>query len=376
MQCNVPVTFLTATLPDRLYSTLVSQCRIPANHKLIRAPADRKEHRYVVIEVKDNLVRRTVAFIKASAEKIKGTSRGIVFVRSKKDGSELQEHLPGVDLMTGDVKEENIRKLMIQRWKTGQSGGWIIGTSSLIQGVDYPEVDLVVFMQPPWGMVDFVQGAGRAGRSGKLSQVVLLHMGQSSYPHLPDDLDLICGAEMGNWLKSTGVCRRLGISECMDKAKTTCQLLDGAAKCDVCLPDPAINEILNASLPSPCDQHAVALPQPLAPPTNRKTQPQAQLPVPALRPQPAPPNVTRTSTKERDLLEARNATMRDCISKLKVLGDTCVVCHAVTRGRSTKKSHTMCFNQATDKRLKRFYDWNKPSHRITGPVRDQLIVKL
>lgn len=190
--------------------------------------------------------------------------------------------LQRVDLITRELDNETVRQGMIQKWMEDRSNGWIIGTSCLIQVIDYQDVHIVVFVGSPWGMIDLVQGAGRGGRNGSMSQVVLIHEGEARGSK--GDEDLGCAGEMKNWVNNESECRRLGISRC--SGETTCQSLEGAALCDICKEDQEITSMLtdNPSFQMPSG----GLPSvSLLPPTNSETELSTQLDMPELLPRPA-----------------------------------------------------------------------------------------
>ncbi|KAG6021026.1 hypothetical protein E4U40_005639 [Claviceps sp. LM458 group G5] len=54
---------------------------------------------------------------------------------------------------------------VIQSWK--ESGGCVVATSSLGTGVSYKDVALTVHVGMPYGLIDFAQESGRAGRDGE-----------------------------------------------------------------------------------------------------------------------------------------------------------------------------------------------------------------
>ena len=37
---------------------------------------------------------------------------------------------------------------------------WIVSTTALLHGVDYPRADAIIFLDLPFGLYDFIQGAG------------------------------------------------------------------------------------------------------------------------------------------------------------------------------------------------------------------------
>ncbi len=43
-------------------------------------------------------------------------------------------------------------------------GGWIVATTALGTGVDYPGIVFVLHAGMPYGMIDYAQESGRAGR--------------------------------------------------------------------------------------------------------------------------------------------------------------------------------------------------------------------
>src|SRR5579872_2071075 len=144
-KCGIPVMFLTATLPPRILSAFIQHCKIPAEFNGLRGPTDRKEHCYTVFKIdEENIIFKTAAFVSSATDKIfkEAIQRGIIYVRTIEDGKSLQNKVPGVDFIYGRINN-SAREKMIKKWKEGQTTGWIIGTSALIQGVDYPNVHLV-----------------------------------------------------------------------------------------------------------------------------------------------------------------------------------------------------------------------------------------
>lgn len=359
IRCKVPLTLLTATLPPRLEKPLIEACNFP-EHKLIRAPSDRNEHQYTVLRVeKKDLTKRSIDFVKVSTRHLEGSRRrGIIFVRSKAIGEEIKAHLPpGVDFVTGEVTDDKARESMIQKWMSGRSGGWIIGTTCLIQGLDYPDVHLVVFAGSPWGLIDFVQGAGRGGRSGAMSRIVVIHAGEARRATVEQDLG--CANEMVAWVENTSECRRLGISRCMDGGTMTCQSLEGAIYCDICRPDADVISMLNALVPlDDGPAHPPLARVPLIPPVDSETEPLTQLAMPELRPQPARSTIIRASEAAEASQEERVAQAKECMSTLQAFGENCGACH-VKEMTFTGERHRMCLNKGGPE-LSSLYDWNKP----------------
>lgn len=368
MALKVPITFLTATLPIRLESKLKEIILIPPEHTVIRAGTGRPEHQYILFQTsKDKLFQHAVAFVFLSSSLLlHDERRGILFVRSKEMGESIHAMLPQLDFIHADITDNQVRSRMLQKWKDGRSGGWIIGTTSLIQGVDYHNVHIVVFVASPFNMIDFVQGAGRAGRNGQHSRVVVLNAGNPFGPSKGDNDDLSCKRDMVYWLTRSD-CRRLGISECMDRESHTCASLPGAVLCDKCQPNHDLKELWQKVAGFDLSSQDGTLEPMLttAASTLTPVDPPTQLNVVPLRPRLALPNVLLNSMKELGLRHARMQTALECIDLLVSFSPNCGICHAESGGKTwtgvMHKTHKDC--KVTGMHFKSFYDWNKPSVR-------------
>lgn len=369
MTCRVPLTLLSATLPTKLVQGLMDKLNLPKETNVIRAPTNRQEHHYAIWEVhKQSLVKTTAAFIHLCSSLLHGSQRGIVFVRSKDEGRRLAEHFGNLDFVHSGVEEED-RLGMIHRWKSGLSGGWIIGTTSLIQGVDYYDVHLVVFMGPTFGMVDLVQGAGRAGRNGKHSRVVVLNT-KDLYQNRDND-DFGCRRELINWLQDNG-CRRVGISQCMDGIISTCATLPNAYPCDVCGRDEELDgvwekaKLLDISHISKggAVQLTLGHTSPLS--TGLLIQAQAnppmQLDVAPLVFQVAPLVALRKSNEENALRANLEKIATECFEKLLEFGGNCATCFLAHQRLINGKHSSFkdCWGGQFPPHWARIYDYNKP----------------
>jgi hypothetical protein len=366
MQTKVPITYLTATLPIRLEPTLKRMLIMPSEHTVIRANTARPEHQYFVLHSsKDELFQIAVAFIHLiSSISLRDERRGIIFVRSKEMGENLRTMFPQMDFIHADIKDDRTRLEMMAKWRCGRTGGWIIGTTSLIQGIDYHDVHLVVFVASPFGLFDLVQGAGRAGRNGAPSKIIVIHCGKPPGPSKDDPQDLSCKREMVKWLTDTR-CRRAIISECMDGAIRTCRTLPNAILCDKCEPNHNLRELWGkAKQFDPDTEPGTSLElrlttiastlSPLEPPTP--------LPMIPIRPRIAPPAVIRHSLHQLSLREARVQVALECIVYLEAFAPNCGICSAESQGTETTGiKHKSIKECKAGNHFMKFYDWNKPS---------------
>ncbi|KAG5952113.1 hypothetical protein E4U57_006400, partial [Claviceps arundinis] len=151
---SAPTIMLTATLPlhiEREFKKTMLLVQDPC--WLIRASTARKSTRYMVKStVADGkLIEEAIKVCKEQMDVLQPEAKMIVFCP-------LQEP---VYFFSGSPHNTDV----IRRWKT--SGGCVVATSSLETGVNYKDVALTVHVGMPYGLIDFAQESGRAGRDGE-----------------------------------------------------------------------------------------------------------------------------------------------------------------------------------------------------------------
>ena len=252
---GVPKIFLTATLlPD--HEPVLADCLgVPSGGRtlVLRSPTARANHSIQVASVDDSsqdicdVGVRLVRLLMTSWEHTP-SARGIVFVKSMRD-LESFKHSAGFPLCSyyGRMPEDE-KEQQLCTWLSDSSGStpkWIIATTALLHGVDYPRVNAVIFLGSPYGLYDFVQGAGRAGRSGQKSLIAIIHT--SGFQMRSGDNRYGCQEGVEKMLTSP-TCRRATISEFMDGHTTTCATLSGSELCDICSGclHPIVQQAINA----------------------------------------------------------------------------------------------------------------------------------
>jgi len=114
------------------------------------------------------------------------------------------------------------KERVLNSFKSNGTKRIAVATTALSMGVNFPDVRYVVMYGPPRSILDFHQEAGRAGRDGTNSYVILSYYGQQ-ITHCEDDMRM--------FLKSTG-CRRVAAYSSLDQEISP--KLPGHECCDYC----------------------------------------------------------------------------------------------------------------------------------------------
>lgn len=238
-QYPVQKIFITATLAVFLEDYFLEQIYLPRSTTVIREPTNRKNIMYHVLRVEQR-VRKAKDVIIDLARLVEQTqwdqaSRGVIFCLSRTDVDEIAGFF-GKTKSHSDMDSKERLELQ-EKWSEGLPGHrWMVATTGFIHGIDHPNVDTVIFLEMPYGLNNFVQGGGRAGRSGRQAHVFLIdHCANFIHPIV----DVDCGAiEAGSkFVGNHSDCRRIILSDVMDGVPVRCNDLLGAEACDICEPD-------------------------------------------------------------------------------------------------------------------------------------------
>ncbi|KAK3617520.1 hypothetical protein LTR56_024514 [Elasticomyces elasticus] len=219
---------LTATLPIMLEFELEASMAAQMT-RYIRMATTRVRTRYLVdvcsagnrLEQTIELCRRTKAHL--------GRRKGVVYCRSRNQCEQLAQELECAYYHAGAVDNQE----RLTRWL--ETGGLIVATSALGTGVDVPGIVFVLHVDVPYGMIDFAQESGRAGRNGEdVDSVIVVEEGR---------LEMLAEMSRGNVgidqriideFVTTRECRRLVMSRYLDGLETTCASNAVTASCDRC----------------------------------------------------------------------------------------------------------------------------------------------
>lgn len=238
-QFPVQKIFITATLAVSLEDHFLQQVYLPRSTLVVREPTNRENLMYHLLRIEKRVRKANDVIVGLTrlVEKELWTeaSRGIIFCLSRTDVDEIAKSF-GNTKSHSDM-EGSLRSEIQEKWHEGFPGHrWMVATTGFIHGIDHPAVDTVIFLEMPYGLINFVQGAGRAGRGGRKAHVFLLDYCMTFVqPQVGVDTN---ATEKGTeFVVNTSDCRRTIISEVMDGLPISCKDLADAMKCDICNPN-------------------------------------------------------------------------------------------------------------------------------------------
>ena len=245
-QFPVQKIFITATLAVFLEDYFLQQVYLPPSTPVIREPTNRKNLMYHMLRVEQRVrkAKDVIIDLVKLVEKEVWTeaSRGIIFCQSRAEVDEIGTFFGNTKSHSDMVLSD--RSELQEKWNEGHPGHrWMVATTGFIHGIDHPNVNTVIFLEMPYGLNNFVQGAGRAGRSGKLAHIFLLDYRLTVCMH-PTDIDTGAIEAGANFVANGTDCRRIILSNVMDGLPVCCGDLHEAISCDICDPE---NPIVLAS---------------------------------------------------------------------------------------------------------------------------------
>lgn len=171
--------YLTATLPPSMRAEFEERNYL-YHPTVIRAPSNRPNIFYMVRKID----ARAGSLLKQAAVEAKEawTDSGffnhthdkiILYVRTCKDADDLAELL-GCSSYTAESGTSEEKKQILDRWTQVPNTPYIVATTALAEGFDYPHVRLVMNVDEPESLVIFAQESGRAGRDGKRAYSMVL----------------------------------------------------------------------------------------------------------------------------------------------------------------------------------------------------------
>ena len=231
---GVPLVMLTATMPLYMESDLESTMSSTVSTSWIRANTARTTTKYTVNEsiADGKLMEEAIRRCRNLTAQLKRRERMVAYCRSKADCEELAGQLSCGFFYAGNPDNPEALK----KWLT--EGGMIVATTALGTGVSYPGVMLVVHVGLPYGLIDFSQESGRAGRGGEqVDSLVLLERGWQEREDATRKRRRMISSHderaMAEFVRTT-TCRRLVLAKYFDRGEPVDCVAGEMARCDRC----------------------------------------------------------------------------------------------------------------------------------------------
>jgi superfamily II DNA helicase RecQ len=231
---EAPTIMLTATLPLHMEGDLETSMLCELSLTLIRACTARRATKYIVRAGVEGgkLMEEAIEVCSKRLARLKNKAKMVVYCRSKGECEQLAEALGCNFFFSGSADNEDVIKI----WK--EAGGCVVATTALGTGVNYTGVTLAVHVGMPYGLIDFAQESGRAGRGGEVvTSLILLEKDWQTREQArrlamrrawsPDEkamLDFV----------NTDDCRRLILGRYFDRKPAQDCVSGGMERCDRC----------------------------------------------------------------------------------------------------------------------------------------------
>lgn len=171
--------YLTATLPPSMRAEFEERNYL-YHPTVIRAPSNRPNIFYMVRKID----ARAGSLLKQAAVEAKEAwndsgffdhayDKIILYVRTCKHADDLAELL-GCRSYTAESGTPVEKKQILDRWTQDPGTPYIVATTALAEGFDYPHVRLVMNVDEPESLVIFAQESGRAGRDDRRAYSMVL----------------------------------------------------------------------------------------------------------------------------------------------------------------------------------------------------------
>jgi superfamily II DNA helicase RecQ len=224
---RVPTIMLTATLPVLLEFEL-EESMAAQMARYIRAVTTRTKTRYIVDVCKPGKLEEEVLELCKRMKKHLGLRKGVVYSRSRDQCERLARELRCAHYHAGAADNEERLKAWLER------GGLIVATSALGTGVDFPGVVFTLHIDIPYGMIDFSQESGRAGRAGEdVDSVIVVEEGKAERQPAGGKGRGVDESIIRDFI-TTRSCRRRVMGLYLDNKEIECGNDASLARCDRC----------------------------------------------------------------------------------------------------------------------------------------------
>ncbi|CAD0053649.1 unnamed protein product, partial [Aureobasidium pullulans] len=204
-----------------------SQHGLSDGHPIHSGYNDRLRTRYVVETCRRGELEETTIGTCKRMQKHIGRNKGVIYCRSIDQCKDMAKELGCAYYHGGSIDNED--KLAV--WM--ETGGLIVATSALGTGVDFPGIVFILHMDLPYGMIDYAQESGRAGRAGEeVDSIIIVEQGKVESMRQAGRIRGLDEEIMAEFV-TTRECRRQVMSRYLDGKIVECGAGD-VAQCDRC----------------------------------------------------------------------------------------------------------------------------------------------
>jgi len=249
------IVLLTTTLSPSSLPDLKSSFGLRGDALTVRQCTNRAELAYFLEKLQPtDLISRAIAIVEYERACWESQDRALVFVPSLALGERAAKEL-SCSFYNGNrcSMTDEARSSVYHSWMRGDNK-IMVATSAFSTGNDYPNVRLVIHLDWPWEMLEFIQGQGRAGRDHQPAKCYALVPLAASRPTVsaPDHKGKVAMHEH-LYLYGLKRCLRYGITLHNDGVGISCSSLSSNQLCCVCTHNPnhKPTEIIIAPAPRP-----------------------------------------------------------------------------------------------------------------------------
>lgn len=231
------VVLMTGTCPPIAEDHLITAFACAIQPIIIRASSNRPELKYILSKPSSQLeiCSQTSYLVKREQSHSLPQDRILIFVSTIHIGKALSNMLHCPFYCGDKAYSDQTRSLAYKTWIEDNNLKVMVCTSAFSAGNDYPHVRLIIHAGTPMEMVDFIQGAGRAGRDGLKATIHILPFSESRNTTSQSITKDLKGKEaIKVWTYHTKTCLRYGLTFFCDGYGITCQDNEANYNCSNC----------------------------------------------------------------------------------------------------------------------------------------------
>ena len=177
LQPNTPIIALTATATNKVSDDIINLLNLN-NPIVFKETIQRKNLAYQVFETEN-------IYYKLQRILTKNNYPTIIYVNTRKKTKVVSDYLNNIGFKCGfyhGALSDNQKEMAFNNWMTEKTK-IIVATNAFGMGIDKNNVKVVVHIEIPNSIENYMQEAGRAGRSGNKSFSVLLYNDATIYQY-------------------------------------------------------------------------------------------------------------------------------------------------------------------------------------------------